>query len=641
MALIGWYPLDGNIEDYTVNQNHGVNNGVTWVDGKIGQAGSFNGTSSYITANYSQVQIKAFSLWIKVTSIPSTNQIIFVDSASGVGIGFYSGNSFILCSGLGQTNRQRRSDLSNFIVGEWNHIYVEYDELLIPTIYINKLEPNYLSNNAWSTSGNEFNIGRRSNGVYFLGELNDVRMYDHALSQKEINDLAKAKVLHYTFNKDEDIVYDSSGYKRNGTTSTIKPEWVTSSKLGSGGYKFNSTRKPLVVIPQSGTFMKSAMTVNIWAHLDDWNTPVAERIIGFATNWSGWCIGDYRAENTLFATYINGSYNVETGFKQLSPGWHMLSISFSGTELKYYVDGSQYGTTRTFSLGSEIVLRTDTWAVIGSHASASSDPDAIRSYHFNGIVDDVRFYSTALSASDILDLYQTRIKIDNHGNLYANEIVEDYEVKPGLTLRELFEDNNRFLNFDFSNALPNPLPSTIISDGYATQAYLTGQNHSNTTPLTTIETGRRYFIAFKYRPKDEFFDYLNLFLFNLAPPRSLGLGTYNASTFQIGKFREFSFYITANNVYDRIYFKNFATGINVGAGVDFDDIFFIPTTDIFGAGNEPSQAQMEIWYKDYITSRPKSSGIVKTREFSEIDSPEQPLKILKDKIQIQGSIKEV
>ena len=47
-----------------------------------------------------------------------------------------------------------------------------------------------------------------------------------------------------------------------------------------------------------------------------------------------------------------------------------------------------------------------------------------------------------------LDLYQRAIiKIDNQGNLYANEIVEDYEVKPGLTLRELFEDNNNKWRF--------------------------------------------------------------------------------------------------------------------------------------------------------------------------------------------------
>jgi hypothetical protein len=55
---------------------------------------------------------------------------------------------------------------------------------------------------------------------------------------------------------------------------------------------------------------------------------------------------------------------------------------------------------------------------------------------------------------------------------------------------------------------------------------------------------------------------------------------------------------------------------------------------------EPTQIEVDNWFRDYITSRPKSSGIIKTREFSEIDTPNEPMKIFKDKIQIQGSIKE-
>jgi len=57
-----------------------------------------------------------------------------------------------------------------------------------------------------------------------------------------------------------------------------------------------------------------------------------------------------------------------------------------------------------------------------------------------GSVDDVQLYTTSLSENDILQLYQTKIKLDDQGNLYTNEIIEDYEVKNGLTLRQLFEE---------------------------------------------------------------------------------------------------------------------------------------------------------------------------------------------------------
>jgi hypothetical protein len=68
-----------------------------------------------------------------------------------------------------------------------------------------------------------FSIGRRSANsegttslFLFDGLINDVRIYDHVLSQREINELAQAKILHYSFNKDEDIVYDITGYKNHG-----------------------------------------------------------------------------------------------------------------------------------------------------------------------------------------------------------------------------------------------------------------------------------------------------------------------------------------------------------------------------------------------------------------------------------------
>ena len=117
--------------------------------------------------------------------------------------------------------------------------------------------------------------------------------------------------------------------------------------------------------------------------------------MGAATSSSGWCIGDYGSENTLFAFYANGGYNVATGFKQLSTGWHHFVITFDGLNLIYYVDGQQF-SKKTFSTKQ---VATGNYNInIGRHYGGG--------YNFKGNMSDVRIYATALSADDVISLYK-------------------------------------------------------------------------------------------------------------------------------------------------------------------------------------------------------------------------------------------
>ena len=77
-------------------------------------------------------------------------------------------------------------------------------------------------------------------------------------------------------------------------------------------------------------------------------------------------------------------------------GWHHVAATFdSGTNtLDLYLDGTQVGTTTTtggINYGAPIVTST---TLIGGHVSEST-------YDFNGMIDDSRIYSRALSAEEI------------------------------------------------------------------------------------------------------------------------------------------------------------------------------------------------------------------------------------------------
>ena len=211
--------------------------------------------------------------------------------------------------------------------------------------------------------------------------------------------------LATTMGLNSTIEYDCSGFCNNGTrTGTFS--WTSDTPKYAVSTKFNGTE--YMVIPFTCGSISDAVTVACWGYENNWNTSSAERLIGAATNSSGWCIGDYGSENTLFAFYANGGYNVATGFKQLTAGWHHFVITFDGLNLKYYVDGQQF-SSKTFS--TKQVVTGNYNINIGRHYGGS--------YSFKGNMSDVRVYATALSATDVKSLYQNEAYIDSSGNIYG------------------------------------------------------------------------------------------------------------------------------------------------------------------------------------------------------------------------------
>ena len=53
MSLIGWWKLDGDASDSSGYGNNGTANGVSWVDGKIGQCGEFDGSDDNVVISHS------------------------------------------------------------------------------------------------------------------------------------------------------------------------------------------------------------------------------------------------------------------------------------------------------------------------------------------------------------------------------------------------------------------------------------------------------------------------------------------------------------------------------------------------------------------------------------------------------------
>ena len=200
MSLIAWYQLNGNALDSSGNGFNGVPTNVSWVDGKIGQCGSFN--TGYISIPNLLTKHSPFSVsfWGRTTS--TVNQC-FGCSRTITGNGFAI---FIL------NNNNLRFDTGSqwstgyiMPVNEWVHIVVTKDNQY-KKLYVNgTLYGSTTSIGDMEVLSDFYFIGAShangsSIGNYFKGNIDDYRIYDHALSPKEIQELSRAKILHYKFN---------------------------------------------------------------------------------------------------------------------------------------------------------------------------------------------------------------------------------------------------------------------------------------------------------------------------------------------------------------------------------------------------------------------------------------------------------
>jgi hypothetical protein len=216
MSLVGWWKLDGDFDDYSVYGNHGTTVG-SFADGKIGQCVNFASTTGSVIGNVdtlglpTMTQNLTISFWVYPDSFPvspSRHGIMqtaygaeFAINITSIGsVQYYSGTS-----GGRITPFQVVTATSMLEVGKWQHVTVVRD-ITNKTIEFFKNGVSFVSH-TWASPyypaaqavGYPLVLGWSYVGA-LVGKLNDVRIYDHAMSLREVKELAKTKMLHYKFN---------------------------------------------------------------------------------------------------------------------------------------------------------------------------------------------------------------------------------------------------------------------------------------------------------------------------------------------------------------------------------------------------------------------------------------------------------
>jgi hypothetical protein len=194
-AIAAWWKFDegtGTIAYDSVGNNNGTVYGATWTTGKIAGALSFNGTSNYVDcgsgpSNYDNITVSA---WMKT----STEGVVVSNRYGSWGYGtWYTLSSTSIAIG---DNSQGGYRYLNFnattLDGLWHHV-VYTKNGTNHAIYVDgSLDQEFTSNADISQNVPTF-IGRKwtnSSGVaWFNGVIDDVRIYNRALTAEEVNQI--------------------------------------------------------------------------------------------------------------------------------------------------------------------------------------------------------------------------------------------------------------------------------------------------------------------------------------------------------------------------------------------------------------------------------------------------------------------
>lgn len=214
MSLKLWLPLNGSLK------NNGISDAIITASGaavnasgKIGQCYSFDGSDDYISINCPDLYqvftggTQPFSICFWIYHADATRAIIFGDYGLSGTISFNLELTTAHCVRFYWNSSPDKVFAAATAVAAsgWTHIVLTYDGTKM-NIYKNGV----LQTDSWSgtlatkakTSG-VFYLGRdsRTGTTVLNGRLNDFRIYDHCLSVKEVEEIAKGLVLHYKLNK--------------------------------------------------------------------------------------------------------------------------------------------------------------------------------------------------------------------------------------------------------------------------------------------------------------------------------------------------------------------------------------------------------------------------------------------------------
>jgi hypothetical protein len=427
-GLVAYYPFNGNANDESGNGNNGTVNGATLTTDRFGNANNaylFNGSTNYITVPYSNTigvqNSLTISAWIFMdggTSLTYPPRVLQI--TGGYGHGGDAGYD-LLCWGNSNVSRTFQARYYNNDGGTniwinptssitsltWHHlVFCANGSTGKGLFYVDGVLTDSTTGgtiNSCNYNGNSLYIGTESTFYgYWGGKLDDIRIYNRALSDVEVYALYNSEkaglIAYYPFNGNAN---DESG---NGHNGTVNGPTLTTDRFGipNRAYYFNGSTS-FIQVPHSSSFdfaSRKQLTFSAWIKVGSWHhTAIVFKGIAttfpYPNEWSAFCESDSTLRTKINKDSANAdNTNLSSSSCMHLNKWSLFVMIWDGNSqtLKMYLDTQLVASSSAID---QLVSLISAPLYFGYVADGQSDC----------IIDDICIYNRTLSEVEIRALY--------------------------------------------------------------------------------------------------------------------------------------------------------------------------------------------------------------------------------------------
>lgn len=331
MSLRIWLPLNNSYENRGTSGDTVTTGGVFETPGKLSSYCWRSSARISVPYTYGSTERLSVCMWIKPNSANAWTSIfgwgntstrqnrIEVSANAGTTYYFFGGNDCLINSHL--------IVAENFTNAVWHHFAMAADGTNVRFYLdgaLSKTIPQKSQVSATFDGTNTFYFGGYND--VFNGYYNDIRVYDHVLSQKEVAELAKGMMIHYTLGNpySTGVMNFYSGTQAHGGSPSYNTNWTVTKLSDEDGYNFSGSR--------TGT------GGNSWPNFGYASVSRSSFVAGRKYTWSAkirchtWSSGSLALRNSIAGNdYTNGSVDVCS--PTLADGqWHQYTRTITLTE---------------------------------------------------------------------------------------------------------------------------------------------------------------------------------------------------------------------------------------------------------------------------------------------------------------------